>query len=201
MTLLDINPAGFVQEIAKLGGDFTRSYLFSIDIPAAGIYNGDGNRSTLTAFARSFELPSYGLETKIIEFQGVKIEVAEGVKFKSPWTVEFLSDDTYVLRSTFIAWSSLAFDFNRKAAATPRSYKRKAIVNQLDRKGNPVCSYSMMGLFPKNVSGYTISNDSKEFSRFSVDFAFDYFSMQIDPSAFAAYQTQDAGTAISLGIQ
>ncbi len=69
MTLLDITPAGFVQEVTKFGGDFTRSYLFSIDIPAAGIDNGTGNRNSLTVFARSTELPAYTLVTKLIELE------------------------------------------------------------------------------------------------------------------------------------
>lgn len=201
MTLLNENLTGFVQEVTKLGGDFTRSYLFAIDIPGAGIDTGAGNRSSLTAFCRSTELPSYSVKTKIIPFQGMEIEVADGVKFKSPWSVEFLSDDTYILRSTFLAWASACFDFNRKGAATPRSYKRNALVYQLDRKSNIVCTYSIMGLFPKVVGGHTISNDSKDFARFSVDFGYDYFTIKVDPSAVSFYNTEEAGTAIQMGIR
>lgn len=189
MSILDKNLNGVRDIITSLGSDFSRSYLFSISIPSL---NDDsvGSQSPskgpnyfgtdkLTVFARSFDLPSYTLKVKSIDFNSVQLQMVEGVQFNHSWTAEFLSDDTNVLRGKLLRWSNLAYDFNRKAAATPTSYKRKAILSQLDKNGNPICIYTMYGTFPRKIDGGSVSHDNISFQKFNVEFRYDYFTVEI----------------------
>lgn len=185
MSLFNTNLNGVRDIITSLGSDFSRSYLFAISIPALNNGNENSNGPTffdsnkLTVFARGTELPSYILKVKNIDYQTVQLQVVDGIQFSNTWSVEFLSDDTNILRGKLLRWSNLAFDFNRKAAATPSSYKRQAVVSQLDRNGDIVCEYTMYGVFPRKVDGYSVSHDSVNFSKFSTEFRYDYFTVHI----------------------
>ena len=173
--------------VTSLGSDFSRSYLFAISIPTLNEgrdnYYGDNyfDSKKLTVFARSFDLPSYVLKVKPIEFQTMQIQVVEGIQFSHTWNVEFISDDTNVLRGKLLRWSNLAYDFNRKAAATPTSYKRKAIASQLDRNGNIIANYTFNGLFPRKIDGYNVSHDNVNMAKFGVEFRYDYYNVEILP--------------------
>jgi hypothetical protein len=177
MTIHNINLVGFREKIAALGGDFARSYMFAIEIPAIGIVPDD--KTTLTAFAQTLTLPNFELKSKNIEFQHLSIKAVEGIRFDDDWAVTFWSDDSYILRSTFLAWSSLAWDFNRKAAATQKSYKRIAHVYQLNRVGQPVCKYTMNGFFPRKVGGYELNNASNDLAHFNVNFTYDFYTIEL----------------------
>lgn len=188
MSLFDLNLVGVKSVVTSPWSDLSRSYLFSINIPSLNNGNEgqsggdfDFNTKKLSVFARSTQLPSYILKVKPIEFQTLQIQVVEGVQFSHTWTAEFLSDDTNILRGKFLRWSNLAYDFNRKAAASPSSYKRKAIVNQLDRNGNIICEYTMYGVFPRKVDSGNLDNDSVNFTKLSVEFRYDYYTVKIFP--------------------
>jgi hypothetical protein len=177
MTIHNTNIAGFREKIAALGGDFARSYMFAIEIPQIGIQPDD--KTTLTAFAQTMTLPQFELKSKNIEYQHINIKAVEGIRFDDDWTVTFWSDDSHILRSTFLTWSSLAWDFNRKSASTPKSYKRIANVYQLNRVGQPVCQYTMHGLFPRKVGGYELNNASNDLVSFGVNFTYDYYTINL----------------------
>lgn len=172
-----------LHSFRKIIDDVSRPYLFMVEIP-----NIDTDARKLTAFAISTSIPSYDLNVDEFEFQGAKRKVVNGASF-SDWSVEFINDQVYSLRSKFIAWMSQAYDPHQNSNSTPHSYKYDGVkVHQLSRVGEKVMTYQFIGLFPKSLGQIELSQASNEYSKFTVTFAYDYFSV-------------DSGNMLEKGIQ
>lgn len=174
MTIHNANLLGARESIAAFSGDLARSFLFSIDIPA--IFGNNAKTATMTVFCASTSVPAYSLKSKVIPGQPQTINVVEGCKY-SDWTVDFLSDDSHIIRSNLLTWAGIAWDNNRKGASSPNSYKRALTVTQLNLKGQALAEYTLVGAYPETVGDYKISNDGHEFAKFQASFKIDYFTL------------------------
>jgi hypothetical protein len=170
----DVNLVGARKNIYHFAGDISREYMFSINLPA--IF-GKQSLSTMTVFCQSSRIPEFKLVNKALPFQKLHINLVDGITFV-PWSPTFLSDDSNIIRSNLLTWSSVAWDFNRKGSATPSSYKRQIEVQQLNRLGVPVCKYILEGAYPEVVGGYSLDNTSKHLVKFDTTFHYDYFTFE-----------------------
>jgi hypothetical protein len=174
MTIHNANLLGARESIAAFGGDLSRSFLFSVDIPA--IFGNNATSAVMTVFCASTSVPSYSLKSKVIPGQLQTINVVEGCKFDN-WNVDFLSDDRHIIRSNLLTWAGVAWDYNRKGAASPNSYKRTLTVSQLDLKGKKIAVYTLVGSYPETVGDYKVLNGGHEFVKFQASFKIDYFTL------------------------
>jgi len=164
----NINLVGF----RKIINDISRPYLFSIDMP-----NIDTDSVKMTSFARSTSIPAYKLDVETWEFQGAQRKTVKGATFSS-WQVEFLTDQVYSLRSKFLAWMSQAYEPFSNSISSPHSYKYDGIkVNQLSRTGAIVQTYQFIGMFPSECGEIQLGHDKTDFSKFTVTFDYDYFTV------------------------
>jgi hypothetical protein len=173
MKPLSTNLVGARKSIASFAGDLSRSYFFSINIPA--VFSRPTTVDTMTVLCASTKVPDFTLKSKTIKVSTLDVNVVEGINFSS-WKVTFLSDSMDIVRSNLLTWSSVAWDFNRKGATSPASYKRQVTVNQLNLTGNILSTYTLVGVYPEHVGGYELSNDSNEVVKFDVSFKYDYFT-------------------------
>jgi len=163
-----------LKDFRYLVNDISRPYLFELQMPMI-----DTDSIKMSAYARSTTLPGYELNVVDIKFQTQTLKVAGGSSGSQSWTVEFLCDPVFSLRSKFIAWMSLAYEPSRLLTGSPQSYKNDATrITQLSRKGDPVQGYNFIGIFPSKVSDMTVSHESTDYHKFSVDFAFDFFTVE-----------------------
>ena len=163
--------------------DISRPYLFMVEMPII-----DTDARKLTAFAQSTSIPAYKLDVDTFEFQGAKRKVVNGATF-GDWQVEFINDQVYSLRSKFLAWMSQAYDPHFNTNSSPHSYKYDGVkVHQLSRIGEKVQTYQFIGLFPSEVGQIELSQESTGYSKLSVTFSYDYF-------------TVDSGNMLEKGIQ
>lgn len=154
--------------------DYSRSYLFSIDIPAI-----ESDSKKLSALCRATKLPDFEINTSSTEYDGIKINLAESVKFPENWRIEFFADDEMILKRRFLQWMSLAVDPARMVPSSPTSYKLNNIkASQLNRKGQVVMTYSFNGAFPVKVDNTAnFSHKLTSPSDFTVELKFDFFTM------------------------
>jgi hypothetical protein len=165
----DVNLYGF----RKLIDDISRPYLYMLEMP-----NIDVNAIKMTAFAASTSMPGMKLKTEEFSFQTAKVKVANGMTFNS-WNVEFICDRMYSLRNKFIAWMSQAYDPHRAAVGHPHSYKFDGVkVHQLSRTGEKIQTYQFIGLFPESISDIKMGHDMTDYTKFTVDFAYDHFTVE-----------------------
>jgi hypothetical protein len=171
-----------VQQIDRNGLDWSRAYLFSISIPQ--VMTGDDNtirgNKRLTTLCRSTELPNYEVESESVNVGGVTINLAQKAKFTHNWRVEFLSDDGYIIKKNIMLWMGQAVDVARVLPSSPKSYKADGItVSQLDRSGSPVMTYTFYGMYPFKTGNIgNFSHNDINPSKFTVDFKFDYFTIE-----------------------
>jgi len=190
MKPLSSNTLGARNSIGKFSGDISRSYLFSLNMPA--VFVSPSTDDTMTVFCVSTKAPDFTLKNKTIKISTLDVNVVNGINF-SAWKVTFLSDSKDIIRSNLLTWSSVAWDFNRKGATSPSSYKRQVTVNQLNLTGHVISSYTLVGVYPETVGGYEFSNDSNELVKFDVTFKYDYFTFEntgIQGSAVKSPQPQ-----------
>lgn len=161
--------------------DVSRPYLFMVEMPFL-----DGNNAKVTAFARSTTLPKYTVGTIEIPFQSQRLRFAGPATIDGAWQVEFLCDELHALRNRFMQWLQIEYNPQALLAGAPVSYKYdQAKVYQLARNGEIVVSYQFIGLFPTNVQEIALNHEETGYSRFAVDFAYDYFTVS-SPDSFNA---------------
>lgn len=162
-------------------GDTAKSYMFLVTIPAVALPTGE----ELTCFARSTTLPPYNIQTTEIPFQGLNYKVATVPSFDN-WSIEFLADEAHILRHRMLGWTSQIYDAQRQVAGSPLSYKAdNIIVAQLNRAGGIVSQYNFVGAFPATVGEITLDHSNTDPESFSVEFAYDYYTVGLGNSTSA----------------
>jgi hypothetical protein len=180
-------------------GDFSRSYMFKIDMPQ---WLDDVGVNTLSMMVRSIQLPAYKLKTSPIGFQGMKMNVATVVEFDPTWSVECLADEAQVLRGNLLRWASYIHDPATMESAVLTSYKKdKIYVSQLDRLGNPTMVYTFFGLFPSSIDAPKFSHDDVEPAKFNVTFTYDFYTVSAGKDAKAVNVGSDNQTTGVLATQ
>jgi hypothetical protein len=173
--------------------DVSRPYLFMIEMP-----NIDTNVAKVTAFARTASLPKYSTSTIEVPFQSQKLRLAGPANIEGTWQVEFLCDELHALRNRFMSWVQTAYDIQRLQAGAPVSYKYDlAKVVQLSRNGSRIATYQFVGLFPTSVGDIQLSHEETGWSKFPVEFAYDYFTLD---SSNPYVPTQNAFQISATGI-
>lgn len=167
-----------------VASDISRPYLFLLNIPAitdsASDYAAQGR---LTAWCRTASLPGFSLKTNDIKFQGINIKVAGPSEFKSDWELEFLLDEQHTLRAAFLAWMQAIYDPNKMSHSAPKYYKANNVkIQQLDKRGSAVCTYTFAGMYPSNVSDVELSHEAGEPSKCKVTMTYDFFTVAYDPN-------------------
>lgn len=162
--------------------DVSRPYLFMIEMPFV-----DGNNAKVTAFARTTSLPKYSVQPIEIPFQSQKLRFAGPATIDGTWQVEFLCDELHAIRNRFMQWLQTAYNPQALLAGAPTSYKYdNAKVYQLARNGEVVVSYQFVGLFPTEVGEIALNHEETGYSRFPVQFAYDYYTVSSDDPFTAA---------------
>lgn len=173
-----MNLYSFRQQIR----DVSRPYLFMIEMPFI-----DSNNAKVTAFARTTSLPKYSVSTIEIPFQSQKLRLAGPANFDGTWQIEFLCDEAHTIRNRFMQWLQREWNPQTLTAGAPLNYKYdQAKVYQLSRAGGIVVTYNFVGLFPTSVGEIALNHEETGYSRFPVEFAYDYFTVDSNNSSSAA---------------
>lgn len=176
--------------------DVSRPYLFMIEMP-----NIDTNTAKMTAFARTASLPKYSVATIEVPFQSQKLRLAGPATIEGTWQVEFLCDELHALRNRFMGWLQTAYDMQTLQAGAPVSYKYDlAKVVQLARNGARIATYQFVGLFPTSVGEIALSHEETGWSKFPVEMAYDYYTLdQSNPYVATSNAFQIGATGIGAG--
>lgn len=190
-------PGGPLTNIANYRNvirDISRPYLFMIRIPFLG------DDYTVTAFARSSQLPAYQLETVNVPFQSQNLRLAGPANFEGTWTVNFLADEAHSIRKRFLQWMQTAYNPATLTHGHPFEYKVDNVqIHQLGRTGNTVAYYNLVGAYVSQVGTIDVSHDSStEPEKFDVTFTYDYWVMDTN-NVFGA-QMIGGGSGVNVGI-
>ena len=159
---------------AKLRGGGARPNLFKATINFPGYANGDVE---LTSFlCEAAQLPASTIGTIIVPFRGRQLKMA-GDRTFDVWTPTIINDTDFNVRNAMERWmNGMNAHQANTGLTTPVDYQADLLVDQIDRDGSVLKSYTFRGCFPTAVSQIDLAYSSTdEIERFTVEFQVQYW--------------------------
>ena len=123
-------------------------------------------------------LPASEIGEIPVDYRGRNIKLP-GKRIYGDWEITMLADGEFQLRNAFERWMN---DLNSAVenVATEEHNLNNVLfpnwsIDQLDRRGNPIKTYTMFHCWPKAVSQIDVSYDNEALAEFSVTLAYSYF--------------------------
>jgi hypothetical protein len=147
--------------------------------------NIGGTQSPLTPFlVKAASLPGTALGTIEIPYRGRRIKVP-GDRTFGDWSITIINDNKFQLRNLFELWVNNIQAMERNVASSEFTNLAGPIfqdwqVNQLDRTGQPLKAYKLIGCFPTDISSIDLSYEATDqIEEFSVTLAYSYFTSNV----------------------
>jgi hypothetical protein len=174
-TTFDIN-----QFRTKLKNGGARPNQFEVQItfpPAIAALNAAYARSS-SFLVTVAELPGQTMGVTPVYYRGREIKLA-GDKVFAPFTCTILNDTDFSLRDGLEQWMNAMESNSLKTGATdPSLYQATITVNQLDRQGNQLRRYRLIGAFPTDVSPVGLDfSANDQLSTFGATFQYQHFDV------------------------
>ena len=174
-TTFDIN-----QFRTKLKNGGARPNQFEVQLtfpPAIAALNAAYARSS-SFLVTVAELPGQTMGVTPVYYRGREIKLA-GDKVFAPFTCTILNDTDFSLRDGLEQWMNAMESNALKTGATdPSLYQATIIVNQLDRQGNQLRRYRLIGAFPTDISPVGLDfSANDQLSTFGATFQYQHFDV------------------------
>ena len=161
---------------SRLRGGGARANQFKVTLPFPGYASVGGETSDLAFLCSATALPGQTVGQVAIPFRGRVLNIAGDRTFE-PWTITVLNDTDFKLYRAFERWMNGINNMtDNEGIANPADYQVDGFVDQLDRNGTTLKSYSYRGLYPEALANIPLSygtNDAIE--TFDVTFRYQYF--------------------------
>ena len=111
-----------------------------------------------------------------VSFRGRQVKIA-GDRTVEPWTIIVYNDTSFKLRNAFERWQNGINNMTDNEGLTnPADYQVDAFVDQLDRNGATIKSYTLRGAFPTTIAPIALTYDQADaIEEFEVTFEYQYF--------------------------
>lgn len=183
-------PFDITQFRTAMALDGTRPNLFEcrMTFPSIGeISDSAAVAEQFTFFCRAAQLPGSTVNAIPVPYFGRELKFA-GNRLFTEWTVTILNDEDFKIRNAMELWmNALNSHRNNKRDPTLMSsldYSKSAHVIQYGKSGEPLKSYSFIGMFPIDVSPIELdwgANDTIE--EYAVTFAYQWWESDKDGNA------------------
>ena len=163
---------------AKLAGGGARANLFKVVMPFPGYAQVGGEIEDLAFLCRAAALPGMTINELPVLFRGRTIKVAGDRPSFAPWGIQVYNDTNFKLRNAFERWQNGINNMTDNEGLTnPADYQVDAFVDQLDRNGATIKSYTLRGAFPTAIGAIALSYDEagEGIEQFDVTFAYNFF--------------------------
>jgi len=161
---------------AKLAGGGARPNQFKVTMPFPGYSQVGGEIEELAFLCKITQLPAMTVGSIAVPFRGRQVKIA-GDRTYEDWTITVLNDTNFKLRNAFERWSNgINNATDGEGLTNPADYQVDAFVDQLDRNGATIKSYTLRGAYPTTIAAIELdygNNDTIE--EFQVTFNYQYF--------------------------
>ena len=157
------------------GGARANQYTVLITTPTGIDIGLDKTRTSY--LVRGAARPASTLGEIPVPFRGRSIFLAGDRADPDTWDTTFLNDTDFMIRNAMERWSNGINNMTDNEGLTnPVDYQVDAFVDQLDRNGSTIKSYTLRGVFPTTIDAIPLDYNAKsELSETSVTLAFQYF--------------------------
>ena len=161
---------------AKLAGGGARANQFKVTMPFPGYAQVGGEIEDLAFLCTATSIPAMSVGGVTVPFRGRQIKIA-GDRTFADWSVTVLNDTNFKLRNAFERWQNGINNMTDGEGLTnPVDYQVDAFVDQLDRNGNTIKSYTLRGAWPLNISAIDLDYDEKtEIETFTVELQYQFY--------------------------
>ena len=111
-----------------------------------------------------------------VPFRGRVLKLAGDRTFE-PWTITVMNDTDFKLYGAFERWMNGINNMtDNEGIANPADYQVDGFIDQLDRNGSTLKSYTYRGLFPTSLAAIPLNySDNDKIEEFDVTFAIQFF--------------------------
>ena len=161
---------------AKLAGGGARANQFKVTMPFPGYSVVGGETQQMAFLCTTAQLPGMTISETPIPFRGRTLYIAGDREFE-PWTVTILNDTDFLVRNGLERWMNGMNNMTDNEGLTnPVDYQVDAFVDQLDRNGSVLKTYTLRGTFPTTLAPIDLSySDNSAVETFSCTFRYQYF--------------------------
>jgi hypothetical protein len=161
---------------SRLRGGGARSNQFKVTLPFPGYAAVGGETSDLAFLCKASALPGQSIPSIAIPFRGRELKIAGDRAFED-WSITVINDTDFKLYRAFERWMNGINNMtDNEGIANPADYQVDGFIDQLDRNGKTLKSYTYRGLFPITLAAipldYSTNNTIEDFA---VTFAIQYF--------------------------
>ena len=161
---------------SRLRGGGARANQFRVTItPPPGIAIGlDVRRTSFLCTASN--LPGMTLGEVAVPFRGRSLYIAGDRTFET-WTTTIMNDTDFLVRNAMERWmNGINALSDNSGLENPSDYQVDAFVDQLDRAGTTIKSYTFRGLFPLTIANIDLGYDTNDaVEEFEVTYRYQFF--------------------------
>jgi hypothetical protein len=161
---------------AKLAGGGARANQFKVTMPFPGYAQVGGEIEDLAFLCTATSIPAMNIGNVNVPFRGRQIKIA-GDRTFGDWSVTVLNDTNFKLRNAFERWQNGINNMtDNEGLSNPVDYQVDVFVDQLDRNGNTLKSYTLRGAYPTTIAAIPLNYETNNaVEDFDVTFEYQYF--------------------------
>jgi len=161
---------------AKLAGGGARANQFKVTMPFPGYAQVGGEIEDLAFLCTATSIPAMDIGNINVPFRGRQIKIA-GDRTFAAWSITVLNDTNFKLRNAFERWQNGINNMtDNEGLSNPVDYQVDVFVDQLDRNGNTLKSYTLRGAYPIGIAAIPLNYETNNaVEDFDVTFEYQYF--------------------------
>lgn len=161
---------------AVLAGGGARANQFQVTMPFPGFAAAGGETRVMSFLCQATNLPGMTLGEVAVPFRGRQLYIAGDRTFEA-WTTTIMNDTDFLIRNAMERWmNAINALSDNSGLENPSDYQVDAFVDQLDRAGEAIKSYTFRGLFPQTIAPIELGYDQNDaVETFEVTYRYQFF--------------------------
>ena len=161
---------------AVLAGGGARANQFQVTMPIPGFAAAGGETRVMSFLCQATNLPGMTLGEVAVPFRGRQLYIAGDRTFEA-WTTTIMNDTDFLIRNAMERWmNAINALSDNSGLENPSDYQVDAFVDQLDRAGEAIKSYTFRGLFPQTIAPIELGYDQNDaVETFEVTYRYQFF--------------------------
>ena len=161
---------------ATLKGGGARANQFQVTMPFPGFASVGGETRVMSYLCQATNLPGMTLGEVDVKFRGRSLYIAGDRTFEA-WTTTIMNDTDFLIRNALERWmngiNSLS---DNSGLENPSDYQVDAFVDQLDRAGQVIKSYTFRGLWPLTIGNIDVAYETNDaIETFEATYRYQFF--------------------------
>ena len=161
---------------ATLKGGGARANQFQVTMPFPGFAAVGGETRVMSFLCKATHLPGQTLGEVPVPFRGRNLYIAGDRTFEA-WTTTIMNDTDFMLRNAFERWmNEINAMSDNSGLENPADYMVDAFVDQLDRAGQVIKSYTFRGMWPLTIANIDVAYETNDaIETFDVTYRYQFF--------------------------